>query len=67
MAAVPRDTPAAPRTPGRRGRTMAPAAIPTLPRFAISPEIEDHLLAEFRKDLADLDLTPKKRRRAAPK
>jgi hypothetical protein len=46
---------------------MAPAAIPTLPRFAISPEIEGHLLAEFRKDLADLDLTPKKRRRTAPK
>lgn len=72
MAAVPHDTPTAPRTPRRRGRSMAPAAIPTLPRFGISPEIEGHLLAEqilaeFRKDLADLDLSPKKRRRTAPK
>lgn len=67
MAAVPRDTPAAPRTPGRRGRSMAPAATSTLPRFAISPEIEGHLLAEqilaeFRKDPADLDFTPSTRR-----
>jgi hypothetical protein len=49
---------------------MAPAETSTLPRFAISPEIEGHLLAEqilaeFRKDLAALDLTPKKRRRTA--
>lgn len=72
MAAVPHDKPAAPRTPGRRGRSMAPAETSTLPRFAISPELEGHLLAEqilaeFRKDLAALDLTPKKHRRAAPK
>jgi hypothetical protein len=54
-------------TAGRCRPAAAPVETAILPRFAISPEMQGHLLAEqilaeFRKDIGTLDLSPKKAR-----
>ena len=51
-------------------QALPPFGIQTIPRFALSASLQgaalaEHILEEFRKDLAAIDLTPKKRRRHA--
>jgi hypothetical protein len=60
------------RTTARRARERAPSEVPVSPRFAPSMADQGALLAKqilevFREDLEGLHLTPKRRRRAAPK